>query len=376
MFWMNMLPLSLWLLSNPPTIDMVYTDPASVLHPVAAVSAPPPLPPAGPLFAPMPTGSVAPTPNFVGQYITVVLKDGPRCMPRDFRAKVLVSVGPQPTTITCGGDRGDRLDICAAIRTVKNSVADLDLRLTCISSRGEQVGGGFHDRRKVMVNQPTLLTLKNDGPEPCCVEVTVHDHQPMMPAPVPVQVVSSPWERNVPATCQVGMPCVLPMPQVASLPEPLPVAMPVSSTPQVALANQLPRNTHLSLVKSGEKSRVQMKSDGRCLTCGVLTLEGETGKLRIAPGKKQVHLEGTRWKAQADQIDLINLRDDGVVILKGNVRLSAERIGVGATVRAKELRVQIRQGQFEKILDQPTPIRVWSGQPTELRPVQYLQPRP
>jgi hypothetical protein len=91
-----------------------------------------------------------------------------------------------------------------------------------------------------------------------------------------------------------------------------------------------------------------MKRDDSCLTCARMTVAaGEAGKLRLAAGKKRVHVQGAEWKASADEIDVCG---DGRVVLHGHVKLACDKIGACAKVKAAELCVQVRHGKFEKIL--------------------------
>ena len=88
--------------------------------------------------------------------------------------------------------------------------------------------------------------------------------------------------------------------------------------------------------------------DGCCAACQRRTVECKTaGKLTLSAGKTSLLVKGADWKAFAEQIDI---RDDGRVVLRGNVRMMCDKLGVCASVKAEELNVEVKQGKFEKLV--------------------------
>ena len=105
----------------------------------------------------------------------------------------------------------------------------------------------------------------------------------------------------------------------------------------------------VKLVYESGKPRLCVKSEGTTTECLRMKLEsGATGAVRLAAGKNRVHLVGNKWKAEADRIEV---GDDGRIVLAGHVKLTSDKLGVCAAVKAERLCVEVKAGKFEKIVE-------------------------
>ena len=232
----------------------------------------------------------------------------------------------------------------------------------------------YSSRHFLRYDTPTNLVLSGDQPEPVCVQVVARatdypqalpQSAPMMPPPMP--------QYGLP---MLPPPMYLPMPvpalspiyptQSTRIPDPLPlVAAPIpmpqpemyrpwsSPLTPVSLSIPAPTPAHRATVKvvyESGKARLCVQSEGMTTECLRMKLEaGAAGAVRLSAGKNHVHIVGTKWKAQADRIELGN---DGRIVLTGHVKLLSDKLGVCAAIKADQVCVQIKAGKFEKIIDQ------------------------
>ncbi len=243
------------------------------------------------------------------------------------------------------------------------------------------------------LNACRAIPLKGDCPEPCLVEVTLTRPQqhflvtlppamtmPLKPnsatLPMPsiapcAAVVPMPAPSLVPCAAAVPMPAPmiepLAMPTACSMPDPLPCPVPVHSHEVCSIVTPSLKPgsvTTFKLIRDGDKSRLQMSNGtSSCMAMRLTLNSGEAGSLTFAVGKTRIHLIGKEWRAQADTI---TLREDGTLTLKGHAKLTSEKLGPGASVQAEELSIQVKQGQFERILPRakPTPVSANAPKPT------------
>jgi hypothetical protein len=244
--------------------------------------------------------------------------------------------------------------------------------------RGSLGTGVFRGGKTVNLDTVTGLVLSGDNdPEPFCAQVTVRaiattalaQPMPVEPLPCPYPAVSAPLPA--PVALWAAQPVVVPepMPHLAPtkvmrgpfgysgqfvVPEPMPMPAAVVPAGAVQLCTAIApcppaRGTQVRLLHGCGKSRLHMKADGCSTTCVRMVLErGEAGALKVAAGKKFVHVAGKQWKAHADQVEVCA---DGRVILSGHVKLISDRIGVCASVKAEKLCVQVRHGCLDRIVE-------------------------
>jgi hypothetical protein len=222
--------------------------------------------------------------------------------------------------------------------------------------------------RTVPLEKPTTLVLFDGKSKcgPCAVELTVKEVKgdvdmpnPCFPPPMtcpcpcpppafagacPPCAPSCPCPVPMPPCCyQVAPPCVMPAPVA----QPAPASSPVM--PCVARVPAEKPGSDMCIVQTGCKSRVQMTSpDGTCTCCARMTMKtSEAGAVMVAAGKKQVHLSGAVWKACADAV---HMTPAGHVVLTGHVRLTCEKAGVCAKLKAERVEMDLRHGHV-KLLD-------------------------
>jgi hypothetical protein len=218
----------------------------------------------------------------------------------------------------------------------------------------------------------TELVFNKPGCEPVVAEVTVREALPMPVATLPVYPAPP---RTMPAPMMPAcypIPTAPAMPVATLLPEPIPVPQPVAceapmtagntctcpGAPPVCSAPCQPcAYTAVTPVRTVRHCLVDHKDKG-VMGCkvddvGVATFHrtktecGATGTLTLSAGKTGLHVKGVDWKASADKIDV---REDGRVVLHGNVRLMCDKLGVCASVKAEELSVAVKKGKFEKLI--------------------------
>lgn len=259
-----------------------------------------------------------------------------------------------------------QMEVEARVRENRGSSVLVDLG---INMTQHQPGPGamrkLRTQRQLPLGKAVEVVLADGGPEPICAEVKVETVPLPMAAPV---AFVSPCPDGV--ACQrIGVdftsnPPVFhrPVSQMPKaffsgnqLPEPTPIGFP-STTPENPIrltsattkAARLLRNTRLRVIREGEKSKLQCEEESGNLTCSRMTRDmGQAGTLHLSASKERVHLCGVDWKAQADQVEI---REDGRVVLRGHAKISCEKMGTGATIRAEECCFMVRNGAFEKIL--------------------------
>lgn len=93
---------------------------------------------------------------------------------------------------------------------------------------------------------------------------------------------------------------------------------------------------------------LRIRSEGMTCQCVKTKLNsGEAGNLRLSAGKNLVLISGAQWKAQAERIEI---GEDGKMVLHGHVKLSSDRLGAGASVKADRIYVQVRGGKFDRVV--------------------------
>lgn len=320
---------------------------------------------------PMPVFAVPPG-HGPGLYqVDVRFTDGPReHLPGAVASLVVPEYAPESVTALSWYREGELQStiLQASIRPVCDSQVLLSLRvIPCGSTPGKMTDEqrSFHTCQSVDLDTVTGVVLRGPGKESYTASVTIHRLPPTPPitlacpvcpgcpasgsCAVPQMALHLPPPTCCPGT---GMPCYH-APASCALPEPIPVpgvVMPVSARER-ALTPTLPRGKpiqHVRLIREDGKSRLRMFAADACTVCVRMTREAApTGRITLAAGKKSIHVTGANWKALADEVDL---EPDGRILLRGHVKLTCERLGASASVKAEELCVQVRQGKFERIL--------------------------
>ena len=133
----------------------------------------------------------------------------------------------------------------------------------------------------------------------------------------------------------------------ASHPVPTPCTR---ATPVVRCAAVTPaKSMSVRFARHGDGGYMEYHHGDGSIACfkGRTLEDGAAGKLCLSAGKSCLLVKGVDWKAYADQIDV---REDGRVVLRGNVRMMCDKLGVCASVRAEELNVEVKNGKFEKLV--------------------------
>jgi hypothetical protein len=105
--------------------------------------------------------------------------------------------------------------------------------------------------------------------------------------------------------------------------------------------------TSIEIVHNGGKSRLHVTGGDCATTCVRMVVErGQTGALSMAAGKKYVHVNGKKWKAHANRVQIC---PDGRVLLLGNVKFLSDKVGVCTSVKADKLCVRVKQGCCDRI---------------------------
>jgi hypothetical protein len=270
----------------------------------------------------------------------------------------------------------------------------------------ERVGQGKEHLQAVTavpLCKATELVFKNASGEKVCAHVTVHEmpamplacgacpapcapQQVAMPAPMPV-CCPAPAAPAAPLACLPPKPMPAPMPvccpsaaqagpYACPLPEPMPVhvqaavalepkpsvpaCIPVTASvpnhygspvpcvcPCAAVTTAKTKAVRFTF-EEGMSAFVHRGADGTVVAFKRKTIEtAAMGKLSMSAGKACLHVKGSDWKAYAEQIDI---REDGCVVLRGNVRLMCDKLGVCASVKAEELCVEVKKGKFDKFV--------------------------
>lgn len=158
-----------------------------------------------------------------------------------------------------------------------------------------------------------------------------------LPEPMPVQtavvfevapaVTACTATTRAPAACVPAVPCVCPCAAVTT----------AAKTYTLYFVSDKDKGWMEHRGEDGSISRVQRR-----------TWEiGAMAKLSMSAGKTCLHVKGCDWKAYAEQIDI---REDGRLTLRGNVRLMCDKLGVCASVKAEELCVEVKKGKFDKFV--------------------------
>lgn len=362
MFWLN---LAMFFFSQMQAVE-VHDDVHAMLPPPTPCPA---QPCPSPFFAPMPVGMPMPAP-MKAYRVEVRFTGGPKneLPPVKTAALVREKMPPAATSVSWhAGGQARCATVSSSVKSAHEGRVELDLGLVCSGAKECRCQAV----ETVHLNTKTNVVFKGDCPEPCCAEVTVVEVTEPMP-PLALTSCPAPYMPcpTSPITQCSGAAQVCCPPQVVS-PAPVyhglimpptfpaapawcPLPAPVQVCSATAAARPM-RTSHLSIVRDGEKSRVKMTCGESCVTSTRMTIEGgEAGTLTIAASGTCVRVTGKTWKAQADSIDV---RDDGTVRLRGQVKLTSDRIGAGASVKATELCVKVTRGTFEKIVSkgvQPT----------------------
>jgi hypothetical protein len=161
-----------------------------------------------------------------------------------------------------------------------------------------------------------------------------------LPHPLPIN-----W---MPSTMPSPVPVVLPSPAVL-MPAPMPIGV---STDQLVLtvasdsANVQPQ--HYRWLKHQGRGWIEWRSHDVRSRCKSLDAElAQAGRIQLTAGKKCLLVCGETWKANADQI---TIHPNGQIRLIGQARLSGTCLGQGTTVRAQELTVQFRDGLIQLVI--------------------------
>lgn len=362
MFWLNFLAFSLSLFKATYVSEVVFAEPNHMPvvvfrdynhMPVAGVGYCPAPCCDAPMFQALPVCTPSPAKLY---HVELHLNGGPKAIP-PARLNLMVPEGVAGSMEPIGFYNDSGMKSCTLATTIKPAGGDrveLDVQLLGKGCFPAYNRCEFHDRRTVRLNTVTNLVLANDGPEPCCAEVTVREvtsePQPPQAACLPCPYVCPVSSYTMPAPMPCPTATCYPMPSCAPLPEPIPVARPCVSPfqPCAAMAPATTRTSRLSIVRDKEKSRVRISSPESSITCVRMTMEGgEAGKLIVTAGKKRVHVKGKEWKAEAERIDI---RSDGMIVLRGQVKLLSDKIGVCASVKADELHVKVKHGEFDRII--------------------------
>lgn len=200
-------------------------------------------------------------------------------------------------------------------------------------------------------------------PAPVCVPAQAHTQatRECLPAPMPV----ASWRATMPPPAPVtfnapvlpqpapfysfpfGMPQPVQVPLTMTAPV-CPVAVQAIPPSPVFCPGALRGGKKAHLVKEGGKARVQLCGAGTSSEATRMTVEeGLCGKLKLAAGKKYVHVSGEKWKARADKVELTL---DGRVLLEGHVRLSCDRFGEGSTVTGEKVGLRVQNGRFIELV--------------------------
>jgi hypothetical protein len=381
-FWLN---LAMFLLWQTQVVEVRTSDPSHM-----DVLIPPPCPPQ--FYAPMPVGMPMPTPAR-SYRVEVRFTSGPKgeLPPVKVTSTVRENM-PAAVSSTCwqSGKQAYVATVSSAIKEVHGDRVELELTAVCSGAKSCCCKAV----ETVPLNTKKEIVFRGDCPEPCVAEVTVTE---VTEPPAPLSVASCPPGLPCPQApitpcaaqaCCPAVPFVCQAPQapaccpptggptagqflpppagvvyaqpIACMPPPVPVQLCAVTSPA-----RVTRTSHLSIVRQGEKSRVKMTCGDSCVTSARMTVEGgEAGPLTVAAGASCVHVTGKTWKAQAAAIEV---RDDGTVTLRGHVKLTSDRIGAGASVKADELCVKVTRGTFDKIVSK--------GAAAELHPqVIYASP--
>jgi hypothetical protein len=251
----------------------------------------------------------------------------------------------------CGKDANTVCLDLGLARTLESPCGGLTAVGRCVIEKSQTVKLG--EKAQVALNDGV-----NDA-EPYSAEVTVREG-PCGEGAVLANAMGAP----APLCCPPPPPVVLGGPApgwappcVPYCPPPMPYhggdVMPMPTTaPQVvpcALTAPPPCGKRVCLIREGGKSRLQMKAeDGTCASCLRLALEAPaSGRMRLAAGKKQVHVAGRMWKARADQVELLA---DGRVILGGKVRVVSDKAGVCAVLKGQRIVLRVQDGHVKDVM--------------------------
>jgi hypothetical protein len=270
----------------------------------------------------------------------------------------------------------------------KESKDSVDMDITMMSPGVVKTIQRIHTR--LPFDKPTEIALNKNVNDPCCAEVTVRRvplPQPalvQMPVPVPMPpplpikplqfppnympaplglptsmpIPVPPAAPCTPYTCPTPVPapqiCLPGMPCMPSTPAPCVNCPSCVNCPQcvttapcaVAIVTKKIATSHISIVQDKGKPRLCVKNDHSTMTCVKMTLDvGSSGAFTVAANKKnRIHISGKEWNAYADTIDV---RDDGSVVLRGNVKVMGDKVDLASTpTKAKAVRVNVQQGTF------------------------------
>jgi hypothetical protein len=336
--------------------------------------------PAGQQYGP-PVGTACPQACIAYPAPACPLQDNPLC-PVDANGIEIVKILSLPPHLAAC-DMKDVFNRCAGtsmpcktpcswkIHSVVKSAAAgrVEVEFTLIAEKCD-VKEVYKATKALVFDSVTDVTLEGTYPEPVCVRVVARPPAPPMPAPVaiwgqPSQACNQPFLLN-------GMPMLPPMPVAYTAPmppiwntgmsDPIPLEapspyapvtytapLPIGSTPATLPAPTPVHRASVKLVYESGKARLCVKSAGMTTECLRMKLEaGAAGAVRLSAGKNRVHLAGNKWKAEADCIEL---GDDGRIVLAGHVKLTSDKLGVCAAVKAERLCVEVKAGKFEKIVE-------------------------
>jgi hypothetical protein len=257
---------------------------------------------------------------------------------------------------------------------VKSPVADgLEVEIT-LHADNDGVKEEYKAKKVLVFDSVTDVTLSGNHPEPVCIRVVARRPVPQVVMTAAAAVWSAPCQAyGMPMMPSMPMYCPPPTPPVAQIfindasprriPEPIPVYGPYPSyvppSPIMPASLTLPAPTlvpvaypvhraSVRLVYESGKPRLSVKSEGMTTECLRMKLEaGAAGAVRLSAGKNRVHLAGTKWKAEAERIEL---GDDGRIVLTGHVKLMSDKLGVCAVIKADRVCVEVKAGKFEKIV--------------------------
>ncbi|NBO92256.1 MAG: hypothetical protein EBV06_08075 [Planctomycetia bacterium] len=244
------------------------------------------------------------------------------------------------------------------LRDVVGDKAVVEVGLTGRGSDGRVVNYKGSLESKVGAYNMTALG-GHDIPEPLAISVCVKkaEHPAIVQVPMqhplyPQQVMA---ENMIHSGTVSSMPA--PIPVIPTFPPYSPVVMPhvmaspimptavtaVPTQPCIQLAVATPAAKVFTLTKMAGKSKLSMKTVGMTSTSTQMAIDTSAlGQVQLTAGKKAIRIKGADFTATADRVEVCGQE----MRLCGNVKLSCEKIGVGAEVNAECLNVRLQNGHF------------------------------